>query len=128
MADVSGSAQTITPDLVRTAVGMLSCRFGTPDAEADRRGRVRALLQSSRAFALALERFARTAAPRTRGEFSTADMHAEADAMAQTLADWTVAIVSSAETYHACHGPDVPPASLRAAALRSEPESPFSGA
>lgn len=78
-------------EAVRAAVGMLSCRFGTSEAEADRRGHVRALVQSSRALATVLEHFARKAAPHKRGEHSTPDMRADADAMAQALADWSFA-------------------------------------
>ncbi len=115
MIDLPQSERAITPEVVRTAVSMLTCRFGAPEAEADRRGRVRALLQSSRALALALDRFARNAAPHSRGEHSSADLHAEADAMAQALADWTVAVTSSAATYLACRGANPSAASVPAA-------------
>jgi hypothetical protein len=99
MTDVTRSEPAITPETVRTAVGMLTCRLGTPEAEADRRGRVRALVQSSRALAMALDHFARKATPHTRGEHATSDMHADADAMAQALADWSFAMSSSAATF-----------------------------
>ena len=102
MIDATGMEAAITPEMVRSAVGLLSCRFGAPEAEADRRGRIRALLQSSRSLAIALEHFARRAAPHSRGEHSTSDMHAEADAMAQALADWSFAVRSSATTLLAC--------------------------
>lgn len=89
----------ITPEMVRTAVGLLISRFGAREAEADRRGRARALLQSSRALAMALDQFAQRASPHMRGEHSSSDLHAEADAMVQALADWTCAVTTSAETH-----------------------------
>jgi hypothetical protein len=98
---------------------VLSCRFGTPEAEADRRGRVRALLQSSRALALVLDRFARNAAPHTRGEHCTADMHADADAMAQALADWSIAVTSAAATFEECREASSAAASVREDAVHS---------
>jgi len=127
MEDGPTPRPTITPETVRTAVGLLSCRFGMPEAEADRRGRVRALLRSSRAFALALDQFAKKAAPHARGEHSTADMHPEADAMAQALADWMIAITSSAETYHACRAPEIERESAIFSSVPPLPRHPLTG-
>lgn len=92
----------VTPDVMRTAAALLSCRFGRANDEAERRGRVRALLRSSRSLAQALELFVTRALPMTRGDQSTVDLNAEADAIAQALTDWSVALTTSADTYRAC--------------------------
>lgn len=92
----------ITPvaaDSVDTALAMLCARYGRPEDEADRRGRIRALVHSSRAFALALDAFVQSAVPHARGEHSAADMKCEARALTQALADWTFSVDAAACTH-----------------------------
>jgi len=96
-ADQPGVA--VSAASIANALATLCCRFGAPEEEATRRGRVRALLHSSRAFAEALDRFTRHAAPHARGEHCTSDMQPDTDALVQALSDWSMSVNSSAAVY-----------------------------
>ena len=89
---------------IANALATLCCRFGAPEEEATRRGRVRALLHSSRAFAQALDQFTRHAAPRVRGEHCTSNMQPDTDALVQALSDWSMSVNASAEVYRESDG------------------------
>lgn len=109
---------TVSAAALDHAVAMLCCRFGEPELEADRRGRIRALVHSSRALALALETFVRNALPHARGEHACADMRHEARTMAQAFADFTFSVDAAATTYRECRGvpsPDAVPRTDRVA-------------
>ncbi len=96
------SVPAITPfaaDSVDAALATLCCRFGHAEQEADRRGRIRALVRSSRALAQALDAFVRNAAPHAQGIHCAGDMQRDAEALTQALADWTFSVEASADVH-----------------------------
>lgn len=109
----------ITPvaaESVDTALAMLCARYGRPEDEADRRGRIRALVHSSRTFAQALDAFVQSALPHARGEHCAGDMKREAGALTQALADWTFSVDAAASTHRSVKG-----APAASSAWRTEP-------
>src|SRR3954451_2653920 len=85
-------------ELTAAAAAFL-CRFGEPELEARRRGRLRAVLRSSRELAGVLEQFAREAGQHAAGTHATADLDRVAAALANALATWSDAVGSTATLY-----------------------------
>jgi hypothetical protein len=97
----------VYPDLpaqtdIEAAAAALFCRFGDPTSEAHRRGRLKVMLDSSRALAKALEGFTSNAAGHFRGIHCTPDMKADVQRLSHALAEWTSYVNATADMYREC--------------------------
>jgi hypothetical protein len=117
---VRDDPEVITRREIEDAAAALFCRFGDHAAEASRRGRLKGLLDASRALSHALDAFVAAAGGPFRGQYSVTHLDAEVGAMADALVVWSQYAAGAARLYHECHddsrtrahhelGADVPP-------------------
>ena len=105
---VRDDPEVITRREIEDAAAALFCRFGDHAAEASRRGRLKGLLDASRALSHALDAFVVAAGGPFRGQYSTTHLDAEVCAMTDALVVWSQYTAGAARLYHECRH-DAPP-------------------
>ena len=100
---VRDDPDVITRREIEDAAAALFCRFGDHAAEASRRGRLKGLLDASRALSRALDAFVAASAAPFRGHYSTTQIDAEVGALADALVVWSQYAAGAARLYHECH-------------------------
>ena len=101
---VRDDPEVITRREIEDAAAALFCRFGDYTAEASRRGRLKGLLDASRALSHALDAFVAAAGAPFRGEYSITHLDAEVGAMTDALVVWSQYAAAAARLYHECRG------------------------